>query len=346
MVLPLIAAAAIPLLAAGYAGRQGIDSYFTNQQQDRRAQDFGAAIEAARGGLGVEAARPSNEFVGPMPEQQGVDMEQLGMELALRGYPGGLQMLQNQQTAAANHARDVELAQMGDQAAMERVMAAQAAQDRRAQLGRAAETPTLFYNDPTLGQVPIRPEAVGSKDWRQMRNRGVVLQGMGQRIGQVRRFIAEHGSEPWGGPEIARMSGLVRQLQLDAKEAMNLGALDAGALEVLEDMIPDPARLTPEFLSGQSGSAEALAEWFNNIADAYSASTEFQAGMPEIGRLPTRLEIRLGLRRETPEEQAAAVRGGAASPAPFNERPELVDELLGTTGLGGSDAFGSDQFLF
>lgn len=343
MVLPLIAAAAIPLLAAGYAGRQGIDSYFTDRQQDRRAQDFGAAIEAARGGLGVEAARPSNEFVGPMPEQQGVDMETLGMELAMRGYPGGLQMLQNQQTAAAKHARDVELAQMGDQAAMERVMAAQAAQDRRAQLGRAAETPTLFYNDPVLGQIPIRPEAVGSTEWRKLRNRGVVLQGMGQRINEVRRFIAEHGSEPWGGPEIARIGGIVRQLQLDAKEALNLGALDAGALEVLEEIIPDPRRLTPEFLSGQSGSAEALSEWFNNIADAYSASTEFQAGMPEIGRLPTRMEPPPGLRRETPEEQAAAAASGQAPAVPFSERPDLVDELLGPVGLGGSRASGSDR---
>ena len=337
MVLPLIAAAAIPLLAGGYAGRQGIDRYFQNAERERAGADFASAIEAARGGLGYEEPRPSADFVGPLPEAQGVNSEQLGIELATRGYPAGIDILTSGQRGDLDFQRDVQLAQMGNQAAMERLQFSQSQQNQRWAIeqllsGRAAPRTVDVAG---LGPVEISPLAVGSTEWNKLAREGQALQGMGQDISQITQFLAQEGTEFGGGRDLARMRALAARLRISVNRLSGLGALDEGTMEILNDIIPEPDRITPDFLAGESGTAEALAEWYNNLVDRYQAVGQWQAALPEIGRLPTRYEVPPGLRPETPEEAAAAQEGAAPAKTRRGRQPRgpvqrrnLVDEML------------------
>lgn len=278
MVFPLALLGLAGLAGAGAAGSTALGGWLERRDQEAQAQRVRAAMGAGMVAPQMaEAPREDPSFVGPgapVQTQPGYfDPYQMAMELARQGDPMGLQMLSQQSAGDEAFQRQIYMEHMRQQGAMDRLRA-----------GQPAPGPSI--NVAGLGQVPVEPVPVGSKEWMDLERERAGLDRVYEIMNEFRDVLQTSGSESIGAT--AQKLGALRAELINARAlASQAGALQEAEIDFYGSMVPDPTRWTPEFMTQEAGKLEALADWYNSQARGFQNRAQFTGGLSPLRMFPS-----------------------------------------------------------
>ena len=280
----------LPLIAAGMglAGK-GVMDYM----------ELGADAEAAEGFLGaLKKARrdvPGSEIgpTGPMMPETEIDYMALGEAMLEGGDPAGMNILLSADKSRREAEAAASSSALEHQRRMELEAYKQNAQNQRQQRDLAAkqQADQLALSQ---GFMPTY-HAPGSEGHFKLLDEGTSLQYATSILRDFQDSLSAFGTESWGERSGA-LASKRQQLMLFLKEGEKTGAIDAGTVELFEQMLPDPTALTGDLVNTEAGKLAALIDLFNSkYIPSYNARAMYSTQLPEIGAIPNEEIIPPGL---------------------------------------------------